>query len=256
MIINKKDNIKLPNDLYAFDLRTDNNEFCAFGQKRPLVVETPARFAGGKFSCDKIGAFTFFNGNSVIRNVGGIGRFCMIAPNVIMGLPNHSVSELSGHIIFSKGDSAHFLQFCNYAEDNDECIEKIQEHRRSEGKGLIEIGNDVWIGQGAVIMTGVTIGDGAVIAAGSIVTKDVEPYTIVGGNPARVIRRRFDIKTIAKLLELQWWNYGPDIMKGIDISCVNDAVTILEKRVKNAKPYEGYKVTFIGLNNEIKVTNI
>lgn len=74
-------------------------------------------------------------------------------------------------------------------------------------KGDIIIGNDVWIGYEAVIMSGVTIGDGAIIGARSVVTKDIPPYTIVGGVPARQIRRRFSEETIAALLELKWWNW-------------------------------------------------
>lgn len=74
-------------------------------------------------------------------------------------------------------------------------------------KGDIIIGNNVWIGYEAVIMSGVTIGDGAIIGARSVVTKDIPPYTIVGGVPARQIRRRFSEETIAALLELKWWNW-------------------------------------------------
>ena len=74
-------------------------------------------------------------------------------------------------------------------------------------KGEIIIGNDVWIGYEAVIMSGVTIGDGAIIGARSVVTKDIPPYTIVGGVPARQIRRRFSEETIAALLELKWWDW-------------------------------------------------
>ena len=77
-----------------------------------------------------------------------------------------------------------------------------------DNKGDIVIGNDVWIGYEAVIMAGVRIGDGAVIAARAVVTRDVPPYTIVGGVPARVIRRRFDADTVARLQEMRWWT-GP-----------------------------------------------
>lgn len=77
-------------------------------------------------------------------------------------------------------------------------------------KGDTIIGNDVWIGYDALIMLGVKIGDGAVIGARAVVTKDVEPYTVVAGNPAKVIRKRFDDKTIEKLLEIQWWNWEID----------------------------------------------
>jgi acetyltransferase-like isoleucine patch superfamily enzyme len=74
-------------------------------------------------------------------------------------------------------------------------------------KGDVVIGSDVWIGQDVIILSGVTIGDGAVIGAGSVVTKDVEPYEMVAGNPARMIRKRFDDRTISKLLAIKWWNW-------------------------------------------------
>lgn len=74
-------------------------------------------------------------------------------------------------------------------------------------KGATCIGNDVWIGYRATILSGVTVGDGAVIAAGAVVTKDVPPYAIVGGNPAKLIKYRFDNETIAQLMNIQWWNW-------------------------------------------------
>jgi virginiamycin A acetyltransferase len=77
-------------------------------------------------------------------------------------------------------------------------------------KGDTIIGNDVWIGHNATIMPGVHIGDGAIIATNATVVKDVAPYTIVGGNPATEIRKRFDEKTIQQLLALQWWNWPPE----------------------------------------------
>ena len=76
--------------------------------------------------------------------------------------------------------------------------------------GDIVIGNDVWIGQDCKIMSGVNIGTGAVIAAGSVVSKDVEPYSIVGGIPAKSIRKRFDEDTIEKLLKIEWWNWSDE----------------------------------------------
>ena len=74
-------------------------------------------------------------------------------------------------------------------------------------KGDVVIGNDVWIGYRAIILSGVTIGDGAVIAAGAVVTKDVPAYGIVGGNPAKLIKKRFDDETIPRLLKIAWWNW-------------------------------------------------
>lgn len=80
-------------------------------------------------------------------------------------------------------------------------------HQHGISKGDIVIGNDVWIGYDAVIMAGVTIGDGAIIDTRAVVTKDVEPYSIVGGVPAKEIRKRFSPEIIAKLMELKWRNW-------------------------------------------------
>lgn len=82
-----------------------------------------------------------------------------------------------------------------------------------DNKGDIIIGNDVWIGYEAVIMAGITIGDGAIVAARAVVTKDVPPYTIVGGTPAKVIRKRFPDDTITTLLTLKWWDWPPETIQ-------------------------------------------
>jgi acetyltransferase-like isoleucine patch superfamily enzyme len=74
-------------------------------------------------------------------------------------------------------------------------------------KGVTRIGNDVWMGQGAIILSGVTVGDGAIIGAGAVVSRDVPPYAIVAGNPAQVVRHRFAPSTIEFLLNLQWWDW-------------------------------------------------
>ncbi|MGN7762389.1 Vat family streptogramin A O-acetyltransferase [Paenibacillus sp. 22594] len=90
-------------------------------------------------------------------------------------------------------------------------------------KGDTVIGNDVWIGQNATIMPGVTIGDGAIIAANATVTKDVPPYHIAGGNPARILRKRFDDELITLLLELKWWDWSKEkITASLEVLCSND----------------------------------
>jgi len=123
-----------------------------------------------------------------------IGKFCMIASDVkfIMNGANHLTKSFTAYpfAIFGNG--------WEHAMDN-----KVYPQ-----KGDINIGNDVWIGYNATIMAGVTIGDGAIIATNSTVIKDVEPYSIVGGNPANEIKKRFSESTIAKLLALQWWNWN------------------------------------------------
>ncbi|PXX25930.1 CatB-related O-acetyltransferase [Arenibacter sp. ARW7G5Y1] len=125
-----------------------------------------------------------------------IGKFCMIASSVtfIMNGANHLSNSISSYpfAIFGK-DWSHAMEGKGYPS-----------------KGNTVIGNDVWIGYNATIMPGITIGDGAIIASNSTVTKDVEAYGIVGGNPAQLIRKRFSEADIAKLLELQWWDWPID----------------------------------------------
>lgn len=123
-----------------------------------------------------------------------IGKFCMIASGVtfIMNGANHLTDAISTFpfAIFG-GDWSNAMDGKTYPN-----------------KGNTTIGNDVWIGYNATIMAGVTIGDGAIIATNSVVTKDVAPYTIVGGNPAKVIKKRFSEERIEQLLEMAWWNWG------------------------------------------------
>ena len=124
-----------------------------------------------------------------------IGKFCSIAcgARFLFNSANHSLSSLSTYpfpLFFEEWG----LDIKNVASSWD-------------NKGDIVIGNDVWIGYESVILAGVTIGDGAIIAARAVVTKDVPPYTIVGGVPAKPIRKRFPEETIAALLALRWWDW-------------------------------------------------
>ena len=122
-----------------------------------------------------------------------IGKFCMIASDVkfIMNGANHLSNAISTYpfAVFGNG------------------WENAMEGKVYPNKGNIEIGNDVWIGYNATIMAGVKIGDGAIIATNATVVSDVEPYTVVGGNPAREIKKRFSSEIIERLLKLQWWNW-------------------------------------------------
>ena len=126
-----------------------------------------------------------------------IGKFCSIAcgAKFIFNCANHTLKSLSTYT---------FPLF--FEEWN---LPKSEVASAWDNKGDIVIGNDVWIGYDAVIMAGVTIGDGAIIGTRAVVTKDVEPYSIVGGVPAKEIRKRFAPDVIKRLLELQWWNW-PD----------------------------------------------
>ena len=127
-----------------------------------------------------------------------IGKFCSIAcgTKFLFNCANHSLKSLSTYT---------FPLFYEEWE-----LEKSNITTARDNKGDIATGNDVWIGYEAVIMAGVHIGDGAIIAARAVVTKDVPPYTIVGGTPAKEIRKRFDAEVIQQLLLLKWWNWSTD----------------------------------------------
>ena len=130
-----------------------------------------------------------------------IGRFCSIAcgARFLMNSANHAMGSLSTYV------------FPIFYEEWDHGMVVTEAW---DNRGDILIGNDVWIGYEAVILSGVTIGDGAIVAARSVVTKDVPPYTIVGGVPAKPIRRRFDRETIDALLELRWWDWPAEKLAG------------------------------------------
>ena len=123
-----------------------------------------------------------------------IGKFCSIAcgTKFLMNCANHTLHSLSTYT---------FPLF------SEEWEHKMNVRNSWDNRGDIIIGNDVWIGYEAVILSGVNIGDGAIIGTRAVVTKDVPPYTIVGGSPARVLKKRFSDDIIDKLLKMKWWNW-------------------------------------------------
>lgn len=140
-----------------------------------------------------------------------IGKFCQIATGVrfIMNGSNHDMTGFSTYPfkVFGKAWSTASL--------------KVQ------SKGDTVISNDVWIGNGVTIMQGITIGDGAIIGTNSLVTKNVEPYTVVGGNPAKEIRKRFDESIIALLVELKWWDWDvTTITEHLDVITSGDRLRL------------------------------
>lgn len=144
------------------------------------TVETPVLFNGVcTVNGAQIGAFTYFSGeNSKLHQVESIGRYCMINGDVIMGMAEMDTKGVSAHWIFTSPERHEIFE--SFHELSKSTVRKNSRNNKAKSKPII-IGNDVWIGHGAQILMGVTVGDGAVIGAGSIVTKDVPPYAVVGG---------------------------------------------------------------------------
>ena len=201
-----------------------------------IVVEKPVTLCKGVYNIQNIGKYSIVHSgfDSVGRNL--FGRYVNIAPDVVIGTYNHPTNFLSSHNLFDPEChySTQISSFHNY-ENDDEKIKKMNLCREMR-KGGITVGNDVWIGTKALILSGVTIGDGAIIAAGAVVTKDVPPYAIVGGVPAKVIKYRFSNEQIEKLLKIKWWDYEPGILSNLDLSDIDSAISVIEKRIADGYP--------------------
>ncbi len=146
-----------------------------------------------------VGKYTYINMYSLIdKNTESIGRFCSIAHNVKIGLGSHPVKWATTHPFAYK-------KSYGFVKDDIIFEEKVT-------KPCI-IGNDVWIGANAIILAGVKVGDGAIIGANSLVTEDVQPYSIVLGTPAKHVRFRFDPRIISALQKIKWWNWDDQKIK-------------------------------------------
>ena len=171
-----------------------------------------------------IGAFTGIYGGSI--GLSRIGRFCSLAQECVISQDEHPTDWLSTSM----------LQYVPNVHDwhaaaarmGSQFNAPLQPFASNRG---VTIGNDVWLGTRAIIRSGVNIGDGAIIAAGSVVVKNVAPYTIVGGNPARVIRQRFPDHTVERLTMLQWWNYDVFRIPTLDFSNIDRALDVVERAI-------------------------
>ncbi len=148
------------------------------------------------YGCE-IKRYSYVGINTSLVNTS-VGAFCSISAGCTIGAAGHPMQFVSTSPVFYQGKN--FLR-TNFSEN------KYEEYERTV------IGNDVWIGAKAVIKSGVNIGNGAVVAAGAVVTKDVPPYAVVGGVPAKIIKYRFDEETIAALESVKWWEYSASELK-------------------------------------------
>jgi acetyltransferase-like isoleucine patch superfamily enzyme len=162
------------------------------------------------------GAFSSFM-DGTIHTLKGIGRFCSVGPGVRIGAKSHPMDWLSTHAFQYRNKKIPGLP-----------VESIAFHDQAPPP---VIGHDVWIAADATILRGVTIGDGAVIAAGAVVTRDVGPYEIVGGIPAKPLGRRFNPDLIERLMAIQWWRYAPADLAGLPFDDVPSALDALERRI-------------------------
>ena len=168
-------------------------------QISPLaVVYMQARLSGVT-----LGDYSYIGRGTIIHNTD-IGKFCSISDFCVIGLPGHSINTISSSPIFSNVHNG----------TQSSWVKKDMPNKPFD----VMIGNDVWIGYRVMIPGSVTIGDGAVIAAGSVVVKDVPPYAIVGGVPAKIIKYRFSQDVIDKLLEIRFWEKSDEeIKKNLDL---------------------------------------
>lgn len=149
----------------------------------------------------QLGDYVYIGPKSDVHNCH-IGSYTSIGPRTIIGLGTHPTDFLSSCPVF-------------YSTSK-QCLTSFSDKNHFKEAGKNSIGNDVWIGSNAIIVDNVVVGDGAIVAAGSVVTKDVPPYTIVGGVPAKPIRKRFSDEIISHLMELKWWEKDSDwIQKNI-----------------------------------------
>lgn len=209
-----------------------------------IVVETPVDIRRGVYDIGRMGAYSYIAGGdgTAMRNIASIGRFCSIAGGISTGQVQHPTQFLSPHPMFQLTytdrwpDDAPLQRY--YAENVESFARSKAGWRKIVNArfGKIEIGNDVWIGEGAVIAQGVRIGDGAVIAGRAVVTRDVAPYTVVGGIPAVPKKLRFAPEVVEALVRLQWWNYGLDALRGVDITRPDHAVEVIEANIAAGLP--------------------
>ena len=171
-----------------------------------LKIEAPVNASHvTAFGSCEIGAFTYTNHDCEMFDTS-IGRYCSIGQNTLLNPGVHQVDFLTTHPLGStrEGSVAGMQDFPSFAAAS---MTRMDRHTPTRNGGRCDIGHDVWIGAGAMILNAATVGTGAVVGAGAVVTRDVPPFAVVVGSPARVIRFRFEPPLQARILRSEWWRY-------------------------------------------------
>ena len=159
-----------------------------------------------------LGAFSYVAGATADTLKMQVGRFCSIARGVNVVTGNHPVAAITtSPFFYGHYHGRHMPEVLNAA------VTETGEAGFQRDLGPVRVGHDVWIGGYSILKGGIRIGTGAVVASGSVVVKDVAPYTIVGGNPARPIRPRFEEAQIRRLKASRWWEVDPKALRGLDM---------------------------------------
>lgn len=213
----------------------------------PIVFEPFVELRGGAFDIRRIDAFSYLGGRgSRYRHVGRIGRFCSLGPGIICGASEHNYKGITSHSLMTGHWNSRWPEIFDefgIAEDQITLGRRSLAAATKKKSARITIGNDVWIGDGVFVSRGVTIGDGAVVAARATVVRDVPPYTIVGGTPAKVIKARFPPEIVERLLASRWWDYGLAILAGTDWTNIEKCLDVIEGRIRDGiEPYRPRKL--------------
>jgi len=155
-------------------------------------------YSGSYISQGSVGRYSYLASNGIVNNTK-IGSFCSVGPALVCGYGEHPTNFVSTSPVFFSTR----LQCGSTFSDRDYFVESRE----------ISIGNDVWIGAGVFIRDGVSIGNGVIIGAGAVVVKNIPDYAVVGGVPATLIRMRYDDDTIARLLDIKWWEWNEDTLR-------------------------------------------
>lgn len=229
------------------------NGLDCYGENRHIpgdfVFEPPCsiKFAQVEHGCS-LGAFSYIVSGFMCGV--DIGRYCSFGEDVQIGRQNHPMHWLSTSP-FLYMNNQDIVQVGNKFERQLPTDIPVFPESPTQLKKT-KIGNDVWIGQSAIINAGVTIENGAVVAAGSVVTKDVPAYAVVGGNPARIIKYRFTPDLIVELQTSQWWQYAPQQLMFKKIFDIDSILDQLQKMKAWALPFQSKTIVVDALFNDSK----